>query len=59
VIGELVDGRYSVHAYVNPLVQWIWFGAFIIVFGIGWSLSQRMREKRIRSSATASQGSAA
>ncbi len=59
VIGELVDGRYSVHAYVNPLVQWIWFGAFIIVFGIGWSLSQRMREKRVRSSITASQGSAA
>ncbi len=46
VIGELVDGRYSVHAYVNPLVQWIWFGGFIIVFGIGWSLSQRIREKR-------------
>ena len=59
VIGELVDGRYSVHAYVNPLVQWIWFGTFIIVFGIGWSLSQRIREKRLASSATVSQGSAA
>lgn len=50
VIGELVDGRYSVHAYVNPLVQWIWFGTYIIIFGIAWSLSQRMREKRVRSS---------
>ena len=59
VIGEIVNGRYSVHAYVNPLVQWIWAGGFIIVFGIGWSLSQRLRGKRVKASSTASQGHAA
>ena len=59
VIGEVVNGRYSVHAYVNPLVEWIWLGGFIIVFGIGWSLSQRLREKRTRSSTVAPQGKTA
>ena len=59
VIGETVGGRYSVHAYVNPLVEWIWLGGAIIVFGIGWSLSQRMREKHKRTSAATAQGHAA
>ena len=59
VIGEIVNGRYSVHAYVNPLVQWIWAGAFIITFGIGWSLSQRLRKKRDRTTVSAAQGDAA
>jgi len=59
VIGEIVDGRYSVHAYVNPLVQWIWAGAFIIVFGIGWSLSQRLREKRASAAVASSHGDVA
>jgi len=48
-----------VHAYVNPLVEWIWLGGAIIVFGIGWSLSQRMREKHKRTSAATAQGHAA
>jgi len=56
VIGEIVGGRYSVHAYVNPLVEWIWYGGFIIVFGIGWSFSQGLRDKRIRTPAALSQG---
>jgi len=59
VIGEKVGSRYSVHAYVNPLVQWIWVGTFIIVFGIGWSLSQRLREKRLSAAAAASEGDTA
>jgi len=59
VIGEIVGGRYSVHAYVNPLVQWIWAGAFIITFGVGWSLSQRLRKKRTHSSVAAGQGDVA
>jgi len=59
VIGEVVNGRYSVHAYVNPLVEWIWLGGFIIVFGIGWSLSQRMREKKVHTAGVVKQGSVA
>ena len=52
VIGEKFKDKYSVHAYVNPLVQWIWRGGLIIVIGVGWSLSQRLREKRTSASAT-------
>jgi len=59
VIGEVVNGRYSVHAYVNPLVQWIWAGGFIITFGIGWSLSQRLRNKRASAVVAGKQGSVA
>jgi len=59
VIGEIVNGRYSVHAYVNPLVQWIWAGGFIIVFGIAWSLSQRLRNKRASAVIAETQGNAA
>ena len=59
VIGELVEGRYSVHAYVNPLVRWIWFGALIIVFGVAWSLSQRLRETRTQASVVTKRGSVA
>lgn len=59
VIGEIVKGRYSVHAYVNPLVMWIWAGGYVIIFGIGWSLSQRIREKRVHATAAMQQGDVA
>jgi cytochrome c-type biogenesis protein CcmF len=43
VIGEVHEDRWSVHVYVNPLVQWIWWGAGIILLGIVLTLSQRIR----------------
>jgi cytochrome c-type biogenesis protein CcmF len=27
------DGRPVIHAYINPLVKWIWFGGIVVVFG--------------------------
>lgn len=45
VIGEKIGDRYTVHAYVNPLVMFIWIGAGIIVLGVLWSLSQRIRQR--------------
>jgi len=26
-------GRPVIHAYINPLVKWIWFGGLIVVLG--------------------------
>lgn len=48
VIGEKVAGRYTIHAYVNPLIMFIWIGAGIIVLGVLWSLSQRIRQRPAR-----------
>jgi len=46
VIADRVDQhRWSVHIYVNPLVQFIWGGGFIILSGIFLSLSGRRQSK--------------
>jgi len=37
---------WSVHVYVNPLVQLIWFGGFIIISGLLLSLSGRRAKAR-------------
>ena len=48
VIAEPVDQhRWSVHVYVNPLVQFIWGGGFIILSGLLLSLSGRRQPKRV------------
>jgi cytochrome c-type biogenesis protein CcmF len=43
VIGEVHEDKWNVHVYVNPLLQWIWWGAGIIMLGIVLTLSQRIR----------------
>jgi cytochrome c-type biogenesis protein CcmF len=54
VIGESHGERWSVHLYVNPLVEWIWFGGFVLIAGILIALSQRIRlPSRVRSTANA------
>jgi cytochrome c-type biogenesis protein CcmF len=48
VLGEpLGDGRWSVHVYVNPLVQFIWIGGAIILGGLAVSLSGRRKERKL------------
>lgn len=37
------DGRFGVHVYINPLVQFIWGGGFVILAGLALSLSGRRR----------------
>jgi cytochrome c-type biogenesis protein CcmF len=31
-------GKPVIHAYVNPLVKWIWFGGIVVVLGTGLAL---------------------
>ncbi len=49
VLGEPVEGgRWTVRAYVNPLVQFIWIGGAIMLSGLALSLSGRRREARAK-----------
>lgn len=54
VLGEPVDGgRWTVRAYVNPLVQFIWIGGAIMLGGLGLSLSGRTRAARAKATVDA------
>ena len=55
VLGEERDGAGILRLHHNPLAPWIWFGALIMAFGGGLSLSDR----RLRVSAPAPKGAAA
>jgi cytochrome c-type biogenesis protein CcmF len=53
VLSESADGnRWAVHAYVNPLVQFIWLGGVIILLGLLLSLTGR-RKRILEARATA------
>jgi len=41
VLGEARDGRHTVTAYVNPLVEWIWTGVGVIGLGVLMCLGER------------------
>jgi cytochrome c-type biogenesis protein CcmF len=45
-------GAPIVHAYLNPLVKWIWFGGLIIVLGTGLALLPNRRLAFVLSPAT-------
>jgi hypothetical protein len=32
------SGKPVIHAYLNPLVKWIWFGGIVVVLGTGLAL---------------------
>jgi cytochrome c-type biogenesis protein CcmF len=36
-------GKPSIHAYLNPLVKWIWFGGIVVVLGTGLALMPNRR----------------
>lgn len=44
-VGEGNQTKWGVHVYVNPLVEWIWLGGLVILFGIGFTLSFRVRAR--------------
>jgi cytochrome c-type biogenesis protein CcmF len=45
VIADPVGGeKWGVRAYVNPLVQFIWFGGVIMLCGVAFSLSERRKK---------------
>jgi cytochrome c-type biogenesis protein CcmF len=58
VLAEPVgDGRWGVHVYVNPLVQFIWLGGGFLLGGLALSLSGRRKTRPV--SATAPVGAVA
>ena len=44
-VGEGNQTKWGVHVYVNPLVEWIWLGGMVILIGIGFTLSFRVRAR--------------
>jgi cytochrome c-type biogenesis protein CcmF len=52
VLGDPVDNeRWSVHVFVNPLVQFIWLGGFVILAGLVLSLSGRRKARAMAAGA--------
>jgi cytochrome c-type biogenesis protein CcmF len=37
------SGKPVIHAYLNPLVKWIWFGGIVVVLGTGLALLPNRR----------------
>jgi cytochrome c-type biogenesis protein CcmF len=53
VLGDATDDRHwTVRAYVNPLVQFIWIGGAIMLSGLGLTLSGRRRPARVKAEVT-------
>ena len=44
-VGEGNQTKWGVHVYVNPLVEWIWLGGLVIILGVGFTLSFRVRAR--------------
>ena len=36
-------GKPVIHAYLNPLVKWIWFGGVVVVLGTGLAMLPNRR----------------
>lgn len=45
-IGNHHDGKWEIHLFVNPLVDFIWLGGGIVLTGLGFSLSDRLGRRR-------------
>ena len=51
VIADPVEGsagKWGVHVYLNPLIQWIWAGGVVVLLGLAMTLSFRTRAARKR-----------
>ena len=46
-------GRWGVHVYINPLVQLIWIGGLVVIFGLLLTLSGRRPRARTATSENA------
>ncbi|MGB0036782.1 MAG: heme lyase CcmF/NrfE family subunit [Candidatus Acidiferrales bacterium] len=46
------NGRPVIHAYLNPLVKWIWFGGIVVVLGTGLALFPNRRTALVLRPAT-------
>lgn len=50
VINERVGDKWVFHAFVNPLVQFIWLGGIVILCGLAFALSSRAYRLQRRAS---------
>jgi cytochrome c-type biogenesis protein CcmF len=46
------NGKPVIHAYLNPLVKWIWFGGLVVVLGTGLALFPNRRAALVLRPAT-------
>ena len=47
LVGWSEDGSAKFQIYINPLVNFVWFGSFILIFGSIWAMWPTGRDKRI------------
>jgi cytochrome c-type biogenesis protein CcmF len=45
-------GKPVIHAYLNPLVKWIWFGGIVVVLGTGLAMIPDRRATLVIRAAT-------
>ncbi|MDA8191158.1 MAG: hypothetical protein M0Z68_06780 [Gammaproteobacteria bacterium] len=45
-IGDEHDGKWEIHLFVNPLVNFIWTGGGIVIAGLAFSLSDYVRRRK-------------
>ncbi|WP_297393871.1 heme lyase CcmF/NrfE family subunit [Acidiferrobacter sp.] len=45
-IGDKHDGKWEIHLFVNPLVNFIWTGGGIVIGGLAFSLSDYVRRRK-------------
>ncbi|MBF0123939.1 MAG: heme lyase CcmF/NrfE family subunit [Magnetococcales bacterium] len=41
------DGAWTIRIYLNPLVVWIWWGAGVMILGVGLSLLDQPRQRLV------------
>jgi cytochrome c-type biogenesis protein CcmF len=45
--GTAEEGRALIQVYLNPLVSWVWIGAFVMAFGTILTIVPEHRERRV------------
>ncbi len=45
-IGNHQHGKWEIHLFINPLVDFIWLGGGIVLSGVGFSLSDRLWRRK-------------
>jgi cytochrome c-type biogenesis protein CcmF len=43
---DVHEGRATIKAYLNPLINWIWIGGGVLIFGSWFAMLPDLRERR-------------
>ena len=46
IIEEAWEGRATLKAYLNPLINWIWIGGAVVILGSWLAMLPDLRERR-------------